>query len=72
MTPRGFIGIGPPNVQKGDKICILLGCDIPLIIRQVNDHYAVVGDCFDYGIMTGEVMKDIEESKLNPETFDFH
>jgi len=72
VTPHGFTGIGAPNVQKGDKICVLLGCDIPLIIRQVNNHYVVVGDCFVYGIMKGEAMKDIEESKLDLETFNFH
>ena len=66
MTPRGYIGVGPPTVQKGDKICALLGCDIPLIIRPDGDLYNVVGDCFVYGIMKGEVMKDIEQSKLKP------
>jgi hypothetical protein len=69
VTPRGYIGVGPPTVQKGDKICILLGCDIPLIIRPIDNHYIVVGDCFVYGIMKGEVIKDIEESRLNLETF---
>jgi hypothetical protein len=72
VTPRGYIGVGPPKVQKGDKICVLLGCDIPLIIRPVGDYYIVVGDCFVYGIMKGEVMKDIKESKLNLETFTLH
>lgn len=72
VTPRGYIGIGPPEVQKGDKVCVLLGCDIPLIIRPGADHYEVVGDCFVYGIMKGEVMKDIEESKLKLETFRFN
>jgi hypothetical protein len=72
VTPRGYIGIGPPEVQKGDQICVLLGCDIPLIIRPVAGHYIVVGDCFVYGIMKGEVMKDVEESRLKLESFVFN
>jgi hypothetical protein len=35
VAQRGYIGIGSPEVRKGNNVCVLLGCDnhIPLVIR---------------------------------------
>lgn len=32
-THEGFIGIGPPDVQEGDIICVFLGFDTPVVLR---------------------------------------
>ncbi|KAJ8131906.1 hypothetical protein O1611_g1718 [Lasiodiplodia mahajangana] len=32
-TKRGQLGLAPDDVQQGDKICILYGCTVPVILR---------------------------------------
>ncbi|KAH6986141.1 heterokaryon incompatibility protein-domain-containing protein [Ilyonectria sp. MPI-CAGE-AT-0026] len=36
-TAGGSIGLGPPTCQPGDVVCVILGCDRPLIIRPASD-----------------------------------
>src|SRR4051812_37447065 len=33
ITESDYIGLGPLGIKAGDRICVLLGCDKPLIIR---------------------------------------
>jgi hypothetical protein len=33
MTDSGMIGLGPRGLQKNDKLVIVLGCHVPLILR---------------------------------------
>lgn len=33
MTDSGMIGLGPRGLQKHDKLVIVLGCHVPLILR---------------------------------------
>ncbi|KAM7212348.1 Heterokaryon incompatibility protein (HET) domain containing protein [Rhypophila decipiens] len=35
MTKRGKLGLAR-SVQKGDKVCILYGCTVPVIVREVT------------------------------------
>ena len=57
-TMGGYVGLGPNTSQPGDKIVILLGCATPLILRNVQGHYELVGECYVHGIMHGEAMQD--------------
>ena len=37
------------------NICVLLGCDMPMLLRPIaNSQYQVVGDCYVHGLMNGE------------------
>lgn len=59
-TKRGLIGIGPPYMQSGDLICIIIGAQTPFLVRKVISAteqapmYEVVGDCYVHGLMNGE------------------
>lgn len=44
----------PSDVERGDKICVLYGCSVPVILRQVNAYHILIGECFVHGIMEGE------------------
>ena len=56
-TASGLLGIGPEGTREGDKVCIIIGCRNPLVLRhQENQHYQIVGECSVDGIMTGEAI----------------
>ncbi len=53
----GHIGLAPRTVEPGDHICIILGCDIPLILRPDEyGRYSVIGVCYVHGFMDGAAL----------------
>jgi hypothetical protein len=67
VSEKGYFALVPRGTQAGDKICVLEGINVPYILRAVEGEggYELVGECFVYGIMEGEVM-DMEHFKLEP------
>jgi hypothetical protein len=66
ITNRGYLGLGPRNMQIGDEIHIVAGGSFPLVfrkashkrsIRPANPTYTLVGDCYLHGVMGGEEQK---------------
>ncbi|KAJ9136559.1 hypothetical protein NKR23_g9735 [Pleurostoma richardsiae] len=72
VTPQGYIGNGPPGTQKGDLICVLLGGRAPLIIRPVENHFVVVGDCYVHGVMAGEIVAKLDRGEGELQDFIFY
>jgi len=54
-TTKGYIGIGPRSLQKGDAVTLFKGGMVPLVIRSLGDKWELIGDCYIHGIMHGEV-----------------
>ncbi|KAI8631090.1 HET-domain-containing protein [Xylariaceae sp. FL1651] len=53
----GYIGIICGYPRLGDEVFVILGCDVPMLLRQTrNAEYEVVGDCYVHGIMDGELL----------------
>lgn len=57
LTFQGRLGIGPRNVQQDDIVGILRGCRVPLLLRQCNAYYRVVGPAYISGMMQGEAVR---------------
>ncbi|KAM0286868.1 hypothetical protein ACHAO9_007993 [Fusarium lateritium] len=38
LTETGYIGLGPPDAQVGDSICVLLGGSVPYVLRENSDN----------------------------------
>ena len=56
-TREGYIGLAPQTAQPGDQVCILLGCDKPMLLRPAsNFQYQVIGECYIHGLMQGEAL----------------
>ena len=53
-TTKGYIGMGPRPLQKGDVVALFKGGMVPLVIRSLEDKWELVGDCYVHGIMHGE------------------
>jgi hypothetical protein len=56
-TKRGRIGLAPSTILVGDMVCVILGCQVPLIIQKVNGYQVLVGETYVYEIMDGEVIE---------------
>jgi hypothetical protein len=71
VSSKGCMGLGPLGTRTGDEICVLLGCNQPLLIRRVGDHHLVVGQCYVYGMMYGEMIDEMEAGRLVADDFHF-
>ena len=55
ITNKGYIGIAPKATKPGDRVCVLLGCQMPLLLRKTSGlQFQVVGECYIHGLMDGE------------------
>lgn len=53
LTKKGYLGLGPTNARKGDFVCILYGCSVPVIIRKYGQGHRYVGESYIHGLMHG-------------------
>ena len=67
---RKLFSLGPRGTRLGDRICVLFGCSVPVLLRPRMDpsgsqimHYEVVGESYIYGMMNGEAI-----TRILPET----
>jgi hypothetical protein len=63
------MGLGPAKIYEGDLICIIFGCQYPLLLRETGDAYHLVGEVYIYGMVRGEMMAEFEAGKFTEETF---
>ena len=64
ITRKGYLGLAVAATEPNDRICILVGCKTPLILRPQGDIFNLIGECYVHGIMRGEIAKDIEDGRL--------
>ena len=62
---KGFMGLAPNIAKEGDKICLILGCCTPLIIRGGGPNFSLVGESYVHGVMNGELMSDAAFQDIN-------
>jgi hypothetical protein len=78
VTTQGYLGHAPLGARKGDSICLLLGCSLPVILRPVDSghgsgdtvQWTLVGGCYIQAIMDGEALKLAEDDPSILRTFD--
>lgn len=52
----GLIGLAPPDAVPGDKIVLLQGGRVPVILRPNGGNYRFIGEAYVHGAMYGEMM----------------
>jgi Heterokaryon incompatibility protein (HET) len=68
-TTKGYVGFVPKRSQANDVIFILMGCNLPVVLRPYeNSLYKLVGECYVHGIMKGEAMEGLDNSEYKLET----
>ncbi|CAJ0542491.1 Ff.00g001050.m01.CDS01 [Fusarium sp. VM40] len=63
----GNIGIGPSDTQVGDCISVILGGDVPYVIREDWTWWSLVGEMYLDGYMNGEAVRAIEDGHMQEE-----
>ncbi|KAH7400203.1 hypothetical protein BKA64DRAFT_477296 [Cadophora sp. MPI-SDFR-AT-0126] len=58
VTQNRWMGVGPHILQPGDVVAMLFGGNVPYILRPVDNHYILVGECYVHGIMNGEPVRE--------------
>lgn len=57
ISRDGYVGMCPMESEPGDVVCILLGAQVPYVLRKRDDgDWQLVGEAHVYGIMDGEFM----------------
>ena len=55
---HNWYGLGPRKSQVGDIICILLGCSVPVILREheSKEYFELIGESYIHTMMDGEAL----------------
>ena len=67
ITEEGFFGVGPAATEIRDVVYILLGVDVPFLLRQKNmcgrdeldGSRSLIGECYVQGLMVGEAVRAV-------------
>ena len=46
VSRKGYLGLVPFEIERDDLVCVLLGGDMPFILRPEGNYYALVGECY--------------------------
>lgn len=69
ITKMGFVGLAVTKVCKNDRVTVLFGEILPIILRPRFEHYRVIGAAYVSGIMNGELLKLYEEGFVKEAIF---
>ncbi|KAE8381526.1 heterokaryon incompatibility protein-domain-containing protein [Aspergillus bertholletiae] len=70
-TTKGYIGLSHPNTKSGDKVVVLLGAAVPMVLREYAEGHILIGQSYVHGIMDGEIIQiEISEGR-GREPWDF-
>ncbi|KAI1213194.1 heterokaryon incompatibility protein-domain-containing protein [Annulohypoxylon truncatum] len=69
VTSAGYLGLGPEETKKGDRVALLAGGAVPYIVRPQKqneigiDRYPFVGECYIHDCMDGEALRRLPSFK---------
>lgn len=67
ITEKGYLGLAPADSRQGDRIYVVLGCNMPVVLRKCGDFYTVVGESYLHGFMDGEAILNVRDESLQVE-----
>jgi len=65
-TENEYLGLCPRSSRPRDQVWIFEQARVPFILRAIPDseHYHLVGECYVYGIMQGELVDKIQLKRI--------
>lgn len=71
-TRGGRIGLTVAAAGAGDKVVVLPGCSVPMVLRRVEERWNLVGECYVHGLMDGEVADIVNDGGGVMENIELH
>lgn len=65
-TYGGYLGLVPAGAIVGDVITMIMGSDVPLKLwpaKGETTRSTLIGECYAHGIMSGDLVKLLEQGK---------
>ncbi|PQE17887.1 Heterokaryon incompatibility protein [Rutstroemia sp. NJR-2017a BBW] len=72
VTMQGRIGIGPLVTEYGDQIAILLGGEVPYVLRSRDSITILLGESYVHGLIQGEMVQGLRTGILSLEVIEIH
>ena len=66
ITTSGRLGWISKFGREGDIVSLLLGSTVPILLRPKGETYEVIEQCYNYGIMDGEVPDEAMKTDFVP------
>ncbi len=65
-TTDGLLALAPANAIAGDEVYVLLGCSVPVLLRNSvhGEFFSLIGECFAIGLMDGKVMERLPTTEF--------
>jgi hypothetical protein len=61
VTDNGYLVLGPRDARVNDLVCVLLGGQVPFVLRLESGTFRLLGEGYVHGIMDGEAMGIVGE-----------
>jgi hypothetical protein len=72
MTRKTFYGIGPGITELYDTVCVILGADVPFVLRKKGNYYQLIGECYVHGLMLGQAVHAWRAGMLEAKDIELH
>ncbi|KAJ9145309.1 HET-domain-containing protein [Pleurostoma richardsiae] len=66
-----LVGLGSRYVSVGDIVCILFGCSVPVILKERDGKFKLMGEAYVYGKMDGEAFAGMDLSVIQSQATEF-
>lgn len=66
------MGLAPEEVHVGDLVCVLLGCSVPIVLREIGNHFEYIGDVYLDGYMSERAVAEGDKGELDRKDFEIH
>ncbi|RDW59446.1 hypothetical protein BP6252_12533 [Coleophoma cylindrospora] len=70
-SSKGYFGLASIDAKPGDKVCVIIGMKVPVIIRNFkdgqNEGFILISDAYFHGWMDGEAIERFESGHLKKE-----
>lgn len=71
-TNNDYIGVIPTLVEPGDRLCVVNGWTVPIVLRKTDRGWAHIGLCYVYDISGLQPIDVIKRDGLEVQTFDIY
>ncbi|KAK3709817.1 hypothetical protein LTR37_010645 [Vermiconidia calcicola] len=60
ITATGRLGMGPKELCRSDKVCLIPGSTVPVVLRKEGGFWKFLGDAYVHGLMDGKFFCELE------------